>query len=58
MEAASLDEVARGRVIVGVGRVLNALRKQGTERHRTPRRRRGWRRPAKRDIGDMRRKRK
>jgi 5,10-methylenetetrahydromethanopterin reductase len=31
MEAASLDEVARGRVIVGVGRVLNALRKQGLE---------------------------
>jgi len=31
MEAASLDEVARGRVIIGVGRVLNALRKQGLE---------------------------
>lgn len=31
MEAASLDEVARGRVIVGVGRVLNALRKHGLE---------------------------
>ena len=31
MEAASLDELARGRVIVCVGRVLNALRKQGLE---------------------------
>lgn len=29
MEAASLDEVARGRVILGVGRVVNALRKHG-----------------------------
>src|SRR6516165_12571145 len=27
MDAASLDEVARDRVILGVGRVLNALRK-------------------------------
>jgi len=29
MEAASLDEVARGRVILGIGKVLNALRKHG-----------------------------
>lgn len=27
MEAASLDEIARGRVFLGIGRVLNALRK-------------------------------
>jgi len=32
MDAASLDEVARGRVILGVGKVLNALRKHGLER--------------------------
>jgi 5,10-methylenetetrahydromethanopterin reductase len=29
MEAASLDEVARGRIFLGIGRVLNALRKHG-----------------------------
>jgi 5,10-methylenetetrahydromethanopterin reductase len=29
MEAASLDEVARGRILLGIGRVLNALRKHG-----------------------------
>ena len=27
MEAASLDEIARGRILLGIGRVLNALRK-------------------------------
>ena len=32
MEAASLDEVAPGRVILGVGTVLNALRKHALER--------------------------
>jgi 5,10-methylenetetrahydromethanopterin reductase len=32
MDAASLDEVARGRVILGVGTVKNALRKHGFER--------------------------
>src|SRR5678816_4336091 len=32
MDAASLDEVARGRVILGVGTVLNALRKHALER--------------------------
>ena len=32
MDAASLDEIARGRVILGVGTVLNALRKQALER--------------------------
>jgi len=32
MEAASLDEVARGRVILGIGRVVNALRKHGIRR--------------------------
>jgi 5,10-methylenetetrahydromethanopterin reductase len=31
MDAASLDEVARGRVILGIGRVLNALRKHGID---------------------------
>lgn len=31
MEAASLDEVAGGRVILGIGKVLNALRKHGLE---------------------------
>ena len=31
MEAASLDEVARGRVILGIGRVLNALRKHALD---------------------------
>ena len=31
MEAASLDEVARDRVILGVGRVLNALRKHAID---------------------------
>jgi len=31
MDAASLDEVARGRVILGVGRVLNALRKHAID---------------------------
>ncbi len=29
MEAASLDEIAPGRVILGIGRVINALRKHG-----------------------------
>jgi 5,10-methylenetetrahydromethanopterin reductase len=29
MEAASLDEIARGRIVLGIGRVLNALRKHG-----------------------------
>src|SRR5262245_15515656 len=32
MDAASLDELARGRVILGVGTVLNALRKHALER--------------------------
>jgi 5,10-methylenetetrahydromethanopterin reductase len=32
MDAASLDEVARGRLILGVGTVKNALRKHGFER--------------------------
>src|SRR2546430_1232973 len=32
MDAASLDEIARGRVILGVGTVLNALGKQGPMR--------------------------
>src|SRR5713226_8920748 len=32
MDAASLDEVARGRVILGIGTVLNALRKHALER--------------------------
>jgi 5,10-methylenetetrahydromethanopterin reductase len=31
MEAASLDEVARGRIILGVGRVLNAVRKHAID---------------------------
>ena len=31
MEAASLDEVARDRVILGIGRVLNALRKHAID---------------------------
>jgi len=31
MEAASLDEVARGRVLLGIGRVLNALSKHAIE---------------------------
>jgi 5,10-methylenetetrahydromethanopterin reductase len=31
MDAASLNEVARGRVILGIGRVLNALRKHAIE---------------------------
>ncbi|MSP39336.1 MAG: LLM class flavin-dependent oxidoreductase [Deltaproteobacteria bacterium] len=31
MDAASLDEVARGRVILGIGRVLNALRKHALD---------------------------
>jgi 5,10-methylenetetrahydromethanopterin reductase len=32
MDAASLDEIARDRVILGLGTVLNALRKHGIER--------------------------
>src|SRR5437660_12012703 len=32
MDAASLDEIAPGRVILGVGTVLNALRKHALER--------------------------
>jgi 5,10-methylenetetrahydromethanopterin reductase len=32
MDAASLDEVARGRIILGVGMVVNALRKHGCAR--------------------------
>ena len=32
MEAGSLDELARGRIILGVGMVINALRKHGFER--------------------------
>jgi 5,10-methylenetetrahydromethanopterin reductase len=31
MEAASLDELARGRVLLGIGRVLNALRKHALD---------------------------
>ncbi|HEY1236104.1 MAG TPA: LLM class flavin-dependent oxidoreductase [Candidatus Binatia bacterium] len=31
MDAASLDEVARGRIVLGVGRVLNALRKHALD---------------------------
>jgi 5,10-methylenetetrahydromethanopterin reductase len=31
MDAASLDEVARGRVLLGIGRVLNALRKHAIQ---------------------------
>jgi 5,10-methylenetetrahydromethanopterin reductase len=31
MDAASLDEIARGRVILGIGRVLNALRKHAID---------------------------
>jgi 5,10-methylenetetrahydromethanopterin reductase len=35
MEAASLDEIARDRVILGVGRVLNALRKHAIDNRGT-----------------------
>jgi 5,10-methylenetetrahydromethanopterin reductase len=35
MDAASLDEVARGRVILGIGRVLNALRKHAIDSKET-----------------------
>ena len=31
MDAASLDEIAHGRVILGIGRVLNALRKHAID---------------------------
>jgi 5,10-methylenetetrahydromethanopterin reductase len=35
MEAASLDELAPGRVLLGIGRVLNALRKHALDRRGT-----------------------